>query len=103
MRLNGSRSEEWMSPAPIIDIANGAPTGAGATYEILRTWVDSRDSVNHEHVDANSGYETRLALCSGMGRGRPFNSTSPTSTNLMVGFCAECATSSLTKTSPDPA
>ena len=46
--VGGARDD--LSPAPSISIANGAPTGAGATNEILRTWVDGRDGVNHEHV-----------------------------------------------------
>jgi hypothetical protein len=46
--VGGARDD--LSSAPSIDIANGAPSGAGATNEIVRTWVDGRDGVNHEHV-----------------------------------------------------
>jgi hypothetical protein len=46
--VGGARDD--LSSSPSLSIANGAPTGTGATNELLRTWVDGRDGVNHEHV-----------------------------------------------------
>ncbi len=46
--ITGARDD--LSDAPSIDIANGAPTGAGATNQIVLTWVDGGDGLNHEHV-----------------------------------------------------
>ena len=44
----GARND--LSASPSVSIANGAPTGAGATNQIVNTWADGRDGLNDEHV-----------------------------------------------------
>ena len=46
--VGGARSD--LSPAPSVDIANGAPSGADASDRLVLSWVDGRDGLNHEHV-----------------------------------------------------
>jgi hypothetical protein len=45
--VGGARSD--LSPAPSVDIANGAPSGADATNRLVMSWVDGR-TLNDEKV-----------------------------------------------------
>jgi hypothetical protein len=46
--LAGARND--LAASPSVSIANGAPTGAGATNQIVLAWADGRDGLNDEHV-----------------------------------------------------
>ena len=46
--VGGARSD--LSPAPSVDIANGAPSGTDATNRLVMSWVDGRAGLNHEQV-----------------------------------------------------
>jgi hypothetical protein len=46
--IAGARND--LAAAPSVDIANGAPTGSGATNLIVDTWADGRDGQNFEDV-----------------------------------------------------
>ena len=46
--IAGARND--LAASPSIDIANGAPTGAGATDVIYSTYIDAADGENDEHV-----------------------------------------------------
>ncbi len=46
--IAGARND--LAAAPSVDIANGAPTGVGATNLIVDAWADGRDGLDNEDV-----------------------------------------------------
>jgi hypothetical protein len=71
--IAGARMD--LSAAPSVDIANGAPTGADATNEIVNTWVDGRLGLNNEKVmlsystNGADSWSSPTAISSGSDRG----------------------------------
>jgi hypothetical protein len=57
--IAGARDD--LSASPSVDIANGAPTGLGATNEIVDTWASAIDGINHEHVFVSSSTDGGLS------------------------------------------
>ncbi len=69
--IAGARND--LADAPSADIANGAPTGADATNQIVLTWADGRQGLNHE----------QLMLMSSTDDGASF--TGPNAVSLAAG------------------
>jgi hypothetical protein len=71
--LAGARAD--LAPAPSVDIANGAPTGTGATDELVMAWVDGSLGINNERallaVSGPGGSSWRSAGSVEVG-GRPY-------------------------------
>jgi hypothetical protein len=91
--IAGARMD--LAAAPSVDIANGAPTGADATNEILDTWVDGRLGLNNEKVmlsySTNSGdsWSSATAISSAGDRGFfAAAAISPTGQELYISYNA---------------
>jgi hypothetical protein len=68
----GARND--LAASPSIDIANGAPTGAGATNEIVDAWADGSGGLNNENVLVatklpNGGWHGPFVASTGGDRG----------------------------------
>ncbi|HWH93866.1 MAG TPA: sialidase family protein [Baekduia sp.] len=53
--IAGARAD--LAPAPSVDIANGAPNGAGATDQIAMAWVDGSLGINNERALLSSSLD----------------------------------------------
>ncbi|TDU91396.1 hypothetical protein EV138_5002 [Kribbella voronezhensis] len=85
-----------LAGGPNVDIANGRPTGAGATNEMFMTWADARQGLNHEQLmltwtrDGGQSWATPSAVPIASGD-RPFYSApavSPDGSDLYVVYNA---------------
>lgn len=92
--LGGARVD--LAAAPSVDIANGAPSGAGATDEIFMSWADGRNGLNAEQLlvtwsrDGGASWATPTAVPLATGD-RPVYTApavSPSGTDLYLVYNA---------------
>jgi hypothetical protein len=84
-----------LAAGPSADIANGAPTGADASDEIVVTWVDGREGLNHERVmisyssDSGTTWADPQAISDAADRGLySAAAISPTGSDIYVVYNA---------------
>src|SRR5262245_2729997 len=87
--IAGARTSSF----PSLDIANGAPTGAGATDKLALGWSDGSDGLNHEHalvvVSTNGGLNWTSPVAVEESGDRPdfaFIALSPNGQDLYVVY-----------------
>jgi hypothetical protein len=87
----GTRTDSF----PSLGIANGAPTGAGATNTLVLTWPDARAGLNHEQAlvqtSTNRGLNWSTPVNAAEGADRPDNpavAISPTGSDLYLVYNA---------------
>jgi hypothetical protein len=105
--ITGARDD--LSDAPSIDIANGAPTGAAATNQIVLTWVDGGAGLNNEHVlfttstDGGDSWTTPRAVETTGDRGfYSANAISPNGQDVYLVYNAFLAPYQQDTSSPRP-
>src|SRR5262245_31144431 len=89
--IAGARMD--LTPGPSVDIANGAPTGADATNEMVDTWADGSLGLNNEKVmlsySTNDGdsWSSPTAISSAGDRGYyAAAAISPNGQELYIGY-----------------
>jgi hypothetical protein len=87
----GTRTDSF----PSLGIANGAPTGAGATNTLVLTWTDARAGLNHEQAlvqtSTNQGLAWSAPANAAEAADRPDNpavAISPTGSDLYLVYDA---------------
>jgi hypothetical protein len=87
--IAGARTSSF----PSLEIANGAPTGAGATDKLALGWSDGADGLNHEHalvqLSSNGGNSWTSPVPVEQSRDRPdfaFIGLSPNGQDLYVVY-----------------
>jgi hypothetical protein len=104
--IAGARND--LAFAPSVDIANGAPTGAGATNQIVLTWADGRQGLNNEQLlmmtSTNGGASFSGPAAVPLATGdRPYYTApaiSPTGTDVYITYNAFTTTFRNDTTSP---